>query len=207
MEAKQNSQNHTGLWAAIAEFVLLAMLMVAVPLVVALDVMAFKHGVQEISATEFAQEGLLLLSAVLLALTARARPDARGFLVLVAGFFSVMLIREADMFFDFISQGFWVYPALAVSVGVIAYASRQRGTVIPPIPGLVASKWFAYLAIGLLLVLVFSRAFGTGQLWSEVMGEDYRRIYKSVIQEGIELLGYVLVFFGALGTFLQERKK
>jgi hypothetical protein len=186
---------------------LLAILMVAVPLVVALDIMVFKHGVQEISATEFVQEGLLFLSALLMALTARKRPDARGFLALVAGFFSVMLIREADMFFDFISQGFWVYPALAVSVGVITYASRQRGTVITPVSEMTASKSFAYLVIGLLLVLIFSRAFGTGQLWSEVMGDDYRRIYKSVIQEGIELLGYVLVFFGSLGTFLGERDK
>jgi hypothetical protein len=96
---------------------------------------------------------------------------------------------------------------LAVSVAVIVYAARQRGTVIAPAIESASTKPFAYLIVGLLLVIVFSRAFGTGQLWEEVMGEDYRRIYKSVIQEGIELLGYVLVFFGALTTFLLERKK
>jgi hypothetical protein len=200
-------KKYPGLWAAGGEILLLAILMVAVPLIVALDVMVFKHGVQEISATEFAQEGLLLLSALAMALTAWKRPDSRGLLALVAGFFGVMLIREADMFLDHITQGFWVYPALAVTVAVIVYASRQRGTVIAPMAGLASSRQFTYLAIGLLLVLVFSRAFGTGQLWAEVMGEDYRRIYKSVIQEGIELLGYTLVLFGSLGLFLRERKK
>jgi hypothetical protein len=203
----RNSQGYSGIWKAIAEFALLAILMVAVPLVVALDVMVFKHGVQEISATEFAQEGLLFLSALLMALTARKRPDARGFLALVAGFFGVMLIREADMFFDAISQGFWLYPALAVTLAVCVYAARHRDTVIEPMLRFARTKPAAYLVIGLLLVLVFSRAFGTGQLWVEVMGQDYRRIYKSVIQEGIELLGYVLVFFGSLGAFLQERRK
>ena len=141
-----------------------------------------------------------------MALAARKHQDSRGFLVLVAGFFSAMLIREIDMFLDAVTQGFWLYPAVAVSVAVIIYAVRQRGTVITPALRLASTKPFAYLAIGLLLVLVFSRAFGTGQLWAELMGADYRRIYKSAIQEGIELLGYVLVFFGALTTFLVERK-
>jgi hypothetical protein len=146
-----------------------------------------------------------LSSAVLMALAAWKRPEARGFLALVAGFFGVMLIREADMFLDVITQGFWIYPALALSVAVIVYAARQRGTVIAPAIESASTKPFAYLIVGLLLVIVFSRAFGTGQLWEEVMGEDYRRIYKSVIQEGIELLGYVLVFFGAAKVFLLEK--
>ena len=92
----RKSQNYSGLWAAIAEFVLLAILMVAVPVVVALDVIVLGHGVTEISATELTQEGLLFLSVALMALTAWKRPGERGFFALVAGFFCVMLIREAD---------------------------------------------------------------------------------------------------------------
>ena len=77
-----------------------AVLMAAVPLVIAIDTAVFEHGVQETSVTEFAQKGLLILSVVLMAMTARRRPDSRGFLALVAGFFGVMLIREADWLFN-----------------------------------------------------------------------------------------------------------
>lgn len=199
-------QKYSGLWAAITELVLLAILMLAVPLIIALDTVVFRHGVQETSVTEFAQMALLILSTVLVALTARKSPESRGFLALVAGFFGVMLIRETDWLFDAVAQGFWVYPALAVTVAVIVYATRQRGTVISPMLRCATTKPFAYLAIGVLLVVVFSRTFGTGRLWVEVMGADYQRIYKSIIQEGIELLGYVLVFFGATRVCSLERK-
>jgi hypothetical protein len=194
-----------GLWAAISEFVLLAIMMAAVPLVIALDTVVLDHGVQEMSVTEFTQKGLLVLCTALVAMTARKRQDSRGFLVLVAGFFGVMLIRESDWLFDLITPGFWIYPALVVSVAVIVYAARQRGTVISPMITCASTKPFAYLAVGLLLVLVFSRTFGTGRLWAEVMGADYHRIYKSIIQEGIELLGYVMVFFGAAKVCLLEK--
>ena len=58
------------------------------------------------------------------------------------------------------------------------------------------TKSFTCVAVGLLITILFSRLFGTGQLWQAVMGEDYRSLYKSIIQEGLELLGYVLICFG-----------
>lgn len=200
------SQKSSGLWTVIAEFALLAVLMAAVPLIVALDVLVLEHGLQEFSVTEFTQEGLLFLSTMLLALTARQCPGSRGFLTLVAGFLGVVLVREFDWLFDDLLPGSWLVPALAVGVGAIVYSLRQRRAIIAPLVRLANTKSFAYFAVGMLLVIVFSRIFGTGQLWSEIMGEDYRKLYKSVIQEGTELLGYLLVFYGSLSTFIHERK-
>ncbi len=193
----------SGLLATIVEYTLLTLLMISVPLVVAVDVIVLNHGVHETSVTEFAQEGLLFVSMILMLLTARKRPEARGFLVLVAGLFGTMLVREADVFLDEISQGFWVYPALLVSAGAIIYSIRLRSNIITPLVDYSATKGFIYLMIGLLIVLVFSRGFGTSMLWSEVMGDDYVRTYKSVIQEGVELLGYALVCFGSIHIFIQ----
>jgi len=193
-----SSQNNSGFLRVLFEGVVLAILMLAVPLILALDIIVLEHGVQEISVTEFTQEGLLFLSMVLIGITAWQRPDSRGFLVLVTGLFAAMLIREVDVFLDTISQGFWIYPAVLISAGAIIYSTRLRGTVFTPMIRFSASKPFAYLVIGLLLVLLFSRAFGTSQFWSEIMGADYNRLYKSIIQEGLELLGYALICFGSV---------
>lgn len=188
---------HPGLLAVFFEFFILVVLMIAVPLVVAIDVVWLGHGVKENSITEFAQEGLLLLSVLLIGLSIRRNIESRGFLVLVAGLFAAMFIREADVYFDMIAKGSWLYPALAVSLLAIVYAYRQRGTVIGPMISVFQTKSFNYIVLGLIVVVLFSRLFGTGQLWQEIMGEDYRSLYKSIIQEGLELLGYVLICFGS----------
>lgn len=193
-----------GLTAVLFEYFTLMLLMIAVPLVVAVDVVWLEHGVKEDSVTEFAQEGLLLLSAILIGLSVRRHTESRGFLVLVTGLFASMFIRETDAYFDMIAKGSWLYPALAVSLLAIVYASRQRGTVVAPMVGILQTKSFNYIAIGLILVVLFSRLFGTGQLWQEIMGEDYRTLYKSIIQEGLELLGYVLICFGSVRFYLQK---
>jgi hypothetical protein len=194
----------SGLAAVMLEYLKLVVLTVAVPLMVAVDVLWLEHGIKEKSVTELAQKGLLLLSALLIGLSARRHTESRGFLVLVAGLFAAMFIREADVYFDMVAQGSWLYPALAVSLLAIVYASRQRGTVIAPLIGNLQTKSFNYIMIGLILVVLFSRLFGTGQLWREVMGEDYRNLYKSMIQEGLELLGYVLICFGSVRLYLRK---
>jgi hypothetical protein len=60
------------------------------------------------------------------------------------------------------------------------------------------SKSWIYVTIGLLIVLVLSRLFGSGWLiWNAVMGEGYRAEYKAIIQEGLELFGYIFIFYGS----------
>ena len=60
------------------------------------------------------------------------------------------------------------------------------------------SKSWIYVTIGLLTVLVLSRLFGSGWLiWNAVMGEGYRAECKAIIQEGLELFGYIFIFYGS----------
>lgn len=187
-----------------AELFVLAGLMVAVPVIVKIDSAATGHGPAEWSLTELTQEALLALSAVVFWLGAWKRPQARGSLVLVAGLFTTMLVREIDFFLDKIAKGFWVYPASVVAIAVIIYAARCRGTVIVPMADYMGNRFFNYILTGLLIVIVFSRAFGTSSLWQTVMGEQYDPVYKTVIQEGLELLGYVLIFYGSVLFVLRD---
>ncbi len=179
--------------------------MVATPAIVALDVEVFLHGSSEVSITELSQEALILLSAVLFGLAARRQAQARAWLVLVAGLFACMFIREIDMWLDRIVHGFWVYPALATALAAIAYALRNRETLGSGFAAYTSTRAHAYVLTGLLVVVLFSRLFGSGGFWAGVMGDDFQHAYKTFIQEGIELLGYFLIAFGSVSYIRSAR--
>jgi len=189
---------------SVFENLLLVGLMIATPAIVMLDVVIIGHGIPESSFTEIAQEALILMSSLIFAYDAWKSTQARGFLVLVAGFFGCMFIRECDALFDNITKGFWLYPALMLAFGSIYYAANHPNTVIVPMVDHITSKQFSYLFIGLIFILIFSRLFGTGYLWRDIMGDDYNSLYKNIIQEGLELSGYILVWFGSLSHLLSR---
>lgn len=183
---------------AFGEFLILALLMLLPAVMVYLDVQVRGRTITEYSFTELTQESLILAAAILFWISAFKQAYARGFLVLVAGFFACMFIREQDGLLDNISHGFWFYPAMLMAIGSVIYALRYHRTILGPMAEFTRSKPYVFIAIGLLIVLVFSRVFGSGNLlWKEVLGEDYTSFFKGVIQEGLELFGYIFIFYGA----------
>ena len=84
---------------------------------------AIRNGITENSITELMQEALILISAILFWVGAWRYPTVRSLLVLFAGLFGCMFIRELDALFDKIFHGFWIYPALLLSAGTILYAA------------------------------------------------------------------------------------
>lgn len=186
-------------WSSItASLTAQAAVMLLVPVIVGLDLMKYGGGIRETSLTEFTQELLIAMSALIFAFGAYRKRFARGGLTLIAGFMGCIAIREMDVYLDLVFHGFWVYPASALALGSIAYAITCRRTVIKPLLWYSREKFFTYLTIGFLILLFFSRLFGTSEIWSLALdgGEGVTAI-KSTVQEGLELLGYMLVFIGA----------
>ncbi len=189
------------------EFLILAVMITAVPAIVALDIEVFLHRSSEVSVTELTQETLIFLSAIMFGIVAWRQPDSRGWLVLVAGLFACMFIREMDHWLDKVSKGFWVYSAMLTAISAIMYSVRQRKDVLPAMAAFTSTRSYPYIVTGLLVVMLFSRLFGTGSFWQEVMTENYHPAYKRIIQEGIELLGYMLIAFGSAYFFFQFNRK
>ena len=96
--------------------------------------------------------------------------ESRGFLVLCGGVGSVILIRELDAVFDQITHGFWVYPAIVVALIILIYVRKSPGTVSRSVAYYFQTFPFAYIIIGLMTVLFFSRIFGSSIIWKVVMG-------------------------------------
>ncbi|TWH76727.1 hypothetical protein LX59_00772 [Azomonas agilis] len=190
---------------AISEFITLALLVTFVPAAVLFDMLNLKT-VGELSVTQVSQTLLLFASSFIFWLHAWKFPEYRGFCVLVAGFFSCMLIREQDGLFDYVYHGFWFWPAMLLSTVCILYASTLgKKSVLRPMAYFIDTKAYYHIIFGVLIVLVFSRIFGSGRMiWKHIMIAEYSYDYKAALQEGLELLGYIFI---AYGSYIFHRQK
>lgn len=183
-------------------FMLLVLAMLWVPVAVLLDVVVLKHGMPEHGVTEISQETFLFISAIIMYLMAFRLNHQRGFLLLVAGLLLSMLLRELDYLFDYIQHGFWKYPVTGVILFSFVLAAIFRNSIIAAMADATRSYPFAYILAGLAVVLFFSRVFGTGSLWGAILdagaGVQATALVKNSVQEGLELLGYVLILYGTV---------
>jgi hypothetical protein len=71
----------------------------------------------------------------------------------------------------------------------------------------VDTKPYFYTMVGLIFVLVFSRVFGSRTLlWGPAMGPEYSGTFRNILQEGLELLGYVFIAYGS-GLLLWNKNR
>ena len=187
-------------------FVTCSLLSIIAPAMVYIDLNILKIGMQEFSFTEISQTFFLFLSIYFYFKISIAYKDQRGFYLLVSGFFACMLIREQDPYFDMINHGFWVYPAIFVALFTIGFVLLCcRDSVLLPMANYIGTPSYYILVISLVIILVFSRVFGSGNLiWQPVMGEAYLPVYKNVIQEGLELFGYILLMLSGFMLTKQD---
>lgn len=183
------------------QFFFLAVLVALPVLAVSYDLIYLHNGLSENSLTEYFQETLLFLTVLSFGYIAIKESSIRHFCVLVTGFFSCMLIREFDELLDLIVHGFWVYPALFVAAMAIAYASKNIKQTIHTFAHFTRSRHFLSLCLGMALLLVFSRLFGMGVFWQGILGDGYDRLVKLTAEESVEVLGYTIIFYSAVGYF------
>lgn len=186
-------------------FILAALFLALMILPIYIDVAWMNDALHETSFTETTQEIMLAVIAALFFIAAQRRPAQRGALTLVAGFYSCMLIRELDFFFDAIQHGSWIWFALAVTAGCLAVALRTPKKTLHALARLLQHRSWPVMASGFLVVLVFSRLFGIHALWHHLMLGDYNRVVKNMAEEGTELLGYGLCWLASVRYLWQTR--
>lgn len=169
------------LCAIAVETLFLIAVMAAVPFIVYLDAVILAASISENSITEYLHNFLLLVAMIAFAGGAIKYPQMRGYLLMAVTLFSCMFIREFDSTFDKIVHGFWVFPMLAVLAGGTILVVRHRDTVVVPMLHHLQTRQATFVFIGVLMLIVFTRLFGTGSLWEPIMGADYNAAYKSTI--------------------------
>ncbi len=165
--------------------------------------------ITEKSPVEYIGQLLLSLNIVFFLIIAASQPSHRRFALLTAGFFSCLLIRELDAFFDEIVHGFWKYPAILLAAITVFYASRSPTETIRGLAFFVQTPYFGIVATGMALLMVFSRLFGMGIFWEMVMDDNYQRIVKNLVEEGTELMAYTIITYGNFKVYryMQSEEK
>lgn len=207
--ANTQAQDHAALQRILAETAIFICCVIAVPLIIYIDALFLPNINTENSITEQLHNVMLLVACGVFGIGAFKYPTLRGYLLLATTLFVCMLIRELDALLDKISHGFWVYPAFSVLTIGTFYAYKNRKTILRPMLRHYATRSGTIIYIGLVLLLFFTRFFGTGSLWEAVMGSSYDDSFKGIIQEGTELLSYTLIAFGsclALLTAFGEKR-
>lgn len=156
--------------------------------------------------TEITQEIFILLSAVLFYKLAFKQKQSKGLLLIIAGLFSMMFIRESDRLLDIIFEGLWQALVILTALSTLYFANKYKLSVFKPLQIHAQTKAFTYIFIGLMIVVIFSRVFATGSFWQIIMDQNYRMLYKVVIQEGLEVLGYGLILFGSTMFYFQQTR-
>lgn len=181
-------------------FFFLSLLALIPPATVYLDLMILGQKTDEKSVTEITQAVFLSITVLIFWWAGlRDRKDC-GAYVLIAGFFACAFIREMDAVFDYVWKGFWVIPASLTAIGCIAYVIvYQRERTIGKLIEIARLPETSFIVFGLVTLLVFSRTFGSGSLiWNDVLKSDNATLFKSALQEGLELYGYIFILYGSL---------
>ncbi|SQG00698.1 Uncharacterised protein [Paucimonas lemoignei] len=172
-----------------------------------LDVAVAHTQLLETSFTEIAQE-LMLATCAVLFWANRGAVEQKSFNALAGGLFACMFIRELDGLFDPISHSFWLWPALATAAVCLFKGfgtPRSRANSISALARFSRSSGFSMIVAGF-GVLVFSRIFGMGTLWHQILQEGYQRMAKTMVEEGLELIAYCIFLTGSLQYYFQQSK-
>ena len=168
-----------------------------VNLVLRVDYILLGNQIGELSLTEMLEQLMLIISAGSFYWLVKTQPTLKHAAVLVGTFFLVILIRENDAFFDYISHGFWLYPALVATFTALVYATRNGKQTLDQLVVILSASYMNMLIWGVIMLLVYSRLFGMGSFWHGVMGEHYVRDVKNIAEEGSELLAYCIIAFSS----------
>lgn len=179
---------------------IIAALGIFVNLCLRIDFSQFHHGLGEASFTESAQLLMLALTSLSFFQLTKNKSSVNYAAVLVSGFFTVLFLREMDVWFDMIAHGSWVYPALAVTLFSCYIAYTGGNQTLNQMAALLNTRYMPVLITSVVVLLVFTRLYGMSSFWQSVMGDNYFREIKNISEEATELMAYSIIAFAAIKT-------
>lgn len=191
--------------------ILYGIVLVGVAYLISLEGLSSEGGEKlygEGSLTEYMQILFLVLSSFLLGILGFRYKANRSLSILLVGISLVACIREFDNILDhYVFDGAWQVLALLAAALTGYWVYKLRAGLKQAIAEFMNQPAFGIIISGFLIVFTFSRIFGRKVFWKAVMAEHYIRSVKNVAEEGIELLGYTLIFLGIFEYFIYCVKK
>ena len=127
---------------------------------------------------------------------------------LLAGLLAMMFIRESDSLLDHnVYDGAWETLVLCIGIALAVFLRGKFSTIYSSLKAYSETACYGTFLGGLVVLLAFSRIMGRGSFWTSVMGDNYMRIVKNIVEEGTETLGYTLILMSAIELVLICRKR
>ena len=162
----------------------------------------------ETSALEHISLGLLFLMICIYAYCALRYRHWRSICATLSLLCLGALTRELDYFLDAaVADGGWQVLVTCVLLAVIVIISRDRDRFRRNLVRFSKCRAFGILLSAFLTIAVFSRLFGMSTIWESTLVDSYNRSAKNLAEEGVELLGYALLFIGTVEARLWFSKR
>ena len=160
---------------------------------------------KENGAIEWLQLGFLVAISMMFLREAFLSPRFHQVFVLLACVPAAAGVREMDADLDRIIPwlGWKIGYAFILYAGFVGYANRQ--ILGPQVTRCLKSRAFALLWAGFMVAFPFAQLVGHGAFMQAIMGDDYSRDYKRMIEEIGELMGYGLLLIGSFELILETR--
>ena len=158
--------------------------------------------------TEHLQDILTLLSSLLFLYAARLDDKLKVASTLLAGLLAMMFVRESDSLLDHnVYDGAWETLVMFIGIALVIFLRGKFSTIYSSLKAYSETSCYGTFLAGLVVILAFSRIMGRGSFWTSVMGENYMRVVKNIVEEGTETLGYTLILISAIELILICRKR
>jgi hypothetical protein len=132
----------------------------------------------------------------------------REILFILASLTIFALVRELDFLLDKLNPlGGWRLPAafLVLATGIFAYRNWQ--SIWRNFIQLMSARAFPILWCGFMVAVPFAQPLGHQQFLRLILGGDYNRFVKNVIEESGELVGYLLILIGTIELVWEWRRE
>ena len=126
--------------------------------------------------------------------------------VMIALFLLCLIIRELDFFLDeYVARHAWKILVALVVVCMTVYTIRKRRELMASLLEFISHPSFGVLLAGLLVLTVFSRLFGYGDFWEELIEGSFYRTVKTIVEETSEQIAYFLLLIASC-EFLHDAR-
>lgn len=158
------------------------------------------------SLVEWGQVLALAATAATFFWMGRAHEGERGGLVLMGSLFVAMLIRENDRLLNSGGIPGWECALLAYLAVLALWERRHRSGILPGLYAFAKSPACPVMVVGLALLLVYSRLFGSHLIWQYlVLDDDTHFAVRRMVEESEELVAYLVMLMASRIYFFSRR--
>ena len=165
--------------------------------------------VQEYGIFESAQSVVLLLMAINFIVQAVFNRAYRPVLYCLGMLSLAALIREQDAYFDTLLPGIgwswcWVFP-----LSGLIYLIRSRNTIGETMHQFLQSNAFHMMVTALVIIIPLAQCLGHRSFLVDLLGNEQidASLVRRIMEEPIELLGYIQILLASFECMLELRKK